>query len=227
MAPSRPGGPRRVFAILTVLAFAAGGCGSATVTPVARPSPSTTLEATPTVVATPEATHASEPTPAATEEVAQSADANTFVSPRYKYAITLPPGSLVVGWHAADRAWDGQAKLETGGPYLDRASTAEGGIHMYGAPSTSLDEWFGVVEGAGIRFHGCTEAQNRREASVGGAPAIAFTQSCNNNIETWARVAIFKDGYGVAMWLHPTPGAEVATRDKALELLEGLEWPLQ
>jgi hypothetical protein len=130
---------------------------------------------------------------------------------------------LLVGWHAADRAWDGRASLETGGPFLDRTAIAEGGIHMFGAPSTSLEEWFGQVEGNGIQHHRCTEAQNRRDASVGDAQAIAFTQECSST-ETWVRVAIFKDGYGVGLWLHPAPGAEVAGRDKALEVLEGLEW---
>jgi len=187
---------------------------SASPVPSAAPEPTPTLEATPMAAATPDAI----------KEAPQSADPNIFVSQVYKYALTLPPGSLLVGWHPAERAWNGQAKLETGGPYLDRAAVAEGGIHLYGAPSRSLDEWFKVVEGAGIRFHRCTEAQNRRDASIGGAQAIAFTQSCSNNIEIWDRVAIFKDGYGVGFWLHPTPGAEIAGRDRALELLEGLEW---
>jgi hypothetical protein len=35
---------------------------------------------------------------------------------------------------------------------------------------------------------------------------------------------IFKDGYGIAMFVNTPPGGEIAGRDKAIELLEGLEW---
>jgi len=224
MAPSRPREPR-VLATLAAIALLLSACGGSV---SSAPAPLPTVEATPDAVSTPGATPSPAPTPQATPELsaaaAPSADPNTFVSPRYGYAITLPPGSLIVGWHAAERAWNGTAALESGGPYLDRAAISEGGIHMFGAPSTSLEEWFGTVEGNGIHFHGCTEAQNRRDASVGDAQAIAFTQNCGNG-EIWDRVAIYKDGYGIGLWLHPTPGAEVAGRDRALELLEGLSWP--
>ena len=207
---------------VTALAVILAGCAAPTASPAVTPS--STLIASPTAVATPNATQSPEPTPDATQAATQRADGNTFVSPRYKYALTLPPGSLVVGWHAAERAWNGQAALESGGPYLDRTAIAEGGIHLFGAPSASLEEWFGTVEGNGIRSHRCTKAQNRRDASIGGAQAIAFTQVCGGGSEIWVRVAIFKDGYGIGLWLHPTPGAEIAGRDRALELLKGLEW---
>jgi hypothetical protein len=212
----------------TAIAIVLAACGASTPSPVATPSPlpSPTPVATPTAtaIASPEATRVPDPTPDATEAAAQSADPNTFVSPVYQYALTLPPGSLLRNWGPAERAWDFRSKLESGGPFLDDAAIKEGGIYLYGAPSASLEEWFGVVEGAGIRFHRCTKAQNRQDATIGDAKAIAFTQSCSNNIERWARVAIFKDGYGVALWLHPTPGAEVAGRDRALEVLKGLQW---
>ena len=224
MAPSGPREPR-ILTILAAIAVILSACGGS-VSSTAPPLP--TVEATPAAVSTPEAAPSPAPTPAATaqasEAAAGSTDPNTFVSPRYQYAITLPPGSLIVGWHAAERAWNGTAALESGGPYLDRASVTDGGIHMFGAPSASLEEWFGTVEGNGIRAHRCTEAQNRRDASIGDAQAIAFSQACENG-EIWDRVAIFKDGYGIGMWLHPDPGAEVAGRDRALELLEGLDFP--
>jgi len=223
MSPIRPGESLRILAVAVMVVLVVA-CGSG---PTLSSAPAATPVVTTAPIATQEPTPSSEPPDkpmtAATASAAASTAANTFVSKRYRYALTLPPGSLLVGWHSADRAWNGTAALDTGGPFLDRTAIADGGIHMFGAPSTSAEEWFGRVEGNGIQYHRCTKAQNRRDASIGDAQAIAFTQACSS-IETWARVAIFKDGYGVGMWLHPTPGAEVAGRDRALELLEGLEW---
>ena len=215
---------RFVAAVAATILVAACGGSSGPVTPVPTPA----FQSTPAVTATParttKPTPSAAPTPEATESAAASAAANTFVSKRYQYAMTLPPGSMLVNWHSADRAWNGQANLDSGGPYLDRTAVAEGGISMYGAPSASLEEWFGQVEGNGVRYHRCTKAQDRRDASIGDAKAIAFVQVCGGGTETWVRVAVFKEGYGVGMWFHPSPGAEIAGRDKALELLKGLEW---
>jgi hypothetical protein len=156
------------------------------------------------------------------ETAAATVAANTWVSERYPYAITYPPGTMQLGWHSAERAWDVTANWDMAGPYPDRNLIAEGGLYVFGAPATSMDEFFTAIEANGTR-HRCTEPANRRDATIGGAAAIGFTQVCDNGT-SFARVVIFKDGYGIAMFVNTPPGGEIAGRDKAIELLEGLEW---
>ena len=109
-----------------------------------------------------------------------------------------------------------------GEPYTDRNLIAEGGLHIFGAPTEGVDEFFDTIKAIG-ESHRCTEAQNRREATIGEATAIGFTQVCDLGTAL-ARVLIVKDGYGIAMFVNTVPGGEVVGRDKAFELLEGLEW---
>ena len=130
----------------------------------------------------------------------------------------------MLAWRPAVRLWDGTAMLDRAGPLTDRTAVAEGGLYLFGAEDEGLETWFARVEGNGTRFHGCTPAQNRVDVTINGVPAIAFTQSCASDTHM-ARVALWRDGYGIGVWLGETrPSALVATRDRAMELLETLEW---
>jgi hypothetical protein len=158
------------------------------------------------------------PTPAA------SSASNTFESTRYRYSLTLPPGTLLLNWHSADRAWDGQAKVDMVGPFTDRASIAEGGLFVIGAEAQSLDQFATRFEENGTRFHGCTAAQDRTDVTIGGVAAIAFTQRCDHGAVGFGRVALFKDGFGLGTWISTLPGKEPAALDHLIELLGTLEW---
>ena len=200
-----------------------GGCGgSATPTamPSASPSPLVTAAATPSEE--PTASLSASPSPSAS--AASRAAADTFVSDRYRYSLALPPGTLLLNWHSADRAWDGQAKVDMAGPFTDRASIAEGGLYVIGAEAQSLDEFATRFEENGTRFHGCTAAQDRTDVTIGGVPAIAFTQRCDHGAVGFGRVALFKDGFGLGTWISTLPGTEAAALDHLIELLGALEW---
>jgi hypothetical protein len=184
------------------------------------PTPATTPAAAsqPTVAETPETSRSASPRPAATPAP------STFESPFYRYAITLPPGSMLLNWRPAQRMWDGISKIDRAGPYTDRTAIAEGGLFLFGAGAESLESWFSRVAGHGSRYHGCTPGENRVDVTVNGVPAIAFTQSCDENTNM-ARVALWKDSYGIGLWLGETSVDKlVAVRDRAVELLSTLEW---
>jgi hypothetical protein len=226
-------GPRArhatVPAILAVLAIALGACGGSSPTQTATtpttqastPTPDTTVEPTPESI--------TQPTPAATDEptetAAASAAADTFESKQYGYALTLPPGAALLRWHQAVRQWDGQFKVDTGpNPYTDRNAVAEGGLLIIGSKAESLGEFFSRFEASGPRFRGCNAARNRLDVTIGGVPAIGFTQVCGEDArDGFGRVALFKDGRGIGASI-ATIGDTVAARDRLIELLEGLEW---
>jgi hypothetical protein len=187
----------------------------APMTPAGSPSSARTARPDPTSRSAAPAT----PRPAATEASA------TFESALYPYAITLPPGIQLLNWKAATRPWDGVTKLERAvNPYADRTTIAEGGLYIFGDDDPSLETWFARVEGNGTKFHGCTVAENRVDVTVGGLPAIAFTQTCLEGTNM-ARVALWNDGFGIGVWLGETSADKlVAVRDRAVEILSTLEW---
>jgi hypothetical protein len=145
------------------------------------------------------------------------------VSHYYNYALTLPPRTALVRWHAATRRWDGATSVQEEGPYIDWSTVAEGGMYIIGSPADSLDEFFTRFEAAGPRFHGCNAAEDRVDAAINGVPVIGFTQVCGSR-EGFARLALFKDGFGIGASIHTMADKTVAARDRLIELLEGLEW---
>lgn len=224
MARIKSGGLTRAV-VIGVVAIALASCGASA--PVGSPASATippgsslprleTPKPSPTPVAQPS------PTATSSETVAPTTAANTFVSTQYPYALTYPPGTVQLGWYSAERAWDSRARWDMGEPYTDRNLIAEGGLHIFGAPTQGPDEFLGVINAIG-KSHRCTEPQNRRDATIGEATAVGFTQVCDLGTAL-ARVLIVKDGYGIAMFVNTPPGGEIAGRDKAFELLEGLEW---
>ena len=213
---------RRIVACLA-LTLAVAGCGQATVAP-STAAPTIAPAASPAVTSSPTPTETPESaTPAPSRPTASAS--LTFESEVYPYAITLPPNAAILAWKAAERPWDGTAKLERAvNPYADRTTVAEGGLYLFGAEDPSLETWFGRVEDNGRKYHGCGTAENRVDVTINAVPAIAFTQTCASGTNM-ARVALWKDGFGIGVWLgETTPDKLVAVRDRAVELLAGLEW---
>jgi hypothetical protein len=221
VAPIRPRGPRRVLAVPVVMALVVGACGGARSSP--EVTASATIEATATSVATAAPTLSPEPTAASPGGAAPtaSADANTFVSPHYDYALTLPPGTVLLAWHAADRPWDGVNSVNEDSLYVDRSSVAEGGLYILGSPADDLDEFFTRFESNGPRAHACDAAKDRVDVAINGVPAIGFTQVCG---EGYGRLVVFKDGFGIGASIHTLADKVVPARDRLIELFAGLEW---
>jgi hypothetical protein len=213
---------------LVFAAFIVGlaGCGSVG-SPSVRPSaPSPTIAAAPTASAAPTpATPSPEPTarPSVGPAATASAASNTFVSANYNYALTLPPRTALVRWHAASRRWDGATSVPEEGPYTDSSTVAEGSLLIIGSPAESLDEFFARFEAAGPRFHGCNAAEDRVDATINGVPAIGFIQVCGPG-EGFGRLALFKDGFGIGASIHTTADKLVPALDRLIELFDGLEW---
>jgi len=221
--------PRRVVARgLVLAAFIVGlaGCGSVGSPSVRPTAPSPTIPAVPTPSAAPTlATPSPEPTapPSVGPAASASAESNTFVSTYYNYALTLPPRTALVRWHAATRRWDGATSVPEEGPYIDWSTVAEGGLLIVGSPADSLDEFFARFEAAGPRYHGCDAAEERVDATINGVPAIAYTQACGTG-EGFGRLALFKDGFGIGASIHTTADKLLPARDRLIELFDGLEW---
>lgn len=211
----------RLSAAMAVLALAGStACVAPAALTSAPPEPARSSSATaePTPADTPQSIPSTSPSPTAAPA------STTFESRFYRYAITLPAGTATRAWHGADRPWDGVAKLDMASPYLDRTGVGEGSLWLFGAEDPGLETWFARVESNGERFHGCTPAENRVDVAINGTPAIAFTQTCELDTHM-ARVALWKDGYGLGVWLGPTQAAKlVKVRDRAIELLAALEW---
>src|SRR4029453_7797780 len=222
--PSRRFLARGLVSATFIVGLAA--CGSAA-SPSVRPSaPSPTIPAAPTAsAATTPATPSPEPTarPSVGPAATAGAAANTFVSHYYNYALTLPPRTALVRWHAATGRWDGVTNVPEEGPYIDWSTVAEGSLLIVGSPADSLDEFYARFEAAGPRFPGCDAAEDRVDAAINGAPAIGFTQVCGSP-EGFARLVLFKDGFGIGASIHTMADRTVAARDRLIELLAGLEW---
>jgi hypothetical protein len=211
-----------VFATFIVGLAACGSAASPSVRP--SPSPSATTSAATSPSPTP-ATPSPEPTapPSVVPAATSSAAANTFVSQYYNYALTLPPRTALVRWHAATRRWDGATTVPEEGPYIDWSTVAEGSLSIVGSPADSLDEFYARFEGAAPRFHGCDAAEDRIDAAINGVPVIGFTQVCGSP-QGFARLALFKDGFGIGASIHTMADKTVAARDRLIELFKGLEW---
>src|SRR5688572_13696987 len=114
MATTKPrGGIRGV--LIGMVSIALVGCGSSAPTgspavAAASPQPTSTPRSTPE----PSPTPAEQASPVAAESTAPSTDPNTFVSTRYPYTLTYPPGTMQLGWYSANRAWDSGARWDLG-----------------------------------------------------------------------------------------------------------------
>jgi hypothetical protein len=126
-------------------------------------------------------------------------------------------------WIPAQRAWDGVRKIEMAGPYLDNRSVDDGALFIFGGPAAGgLDPFFNDIAGHFRRFHGCTQAQGRRDIKIGGLAAVAFTQTCAGQL--FARTVIARDRIGLVAFLSVNFGAEDVALDHLIGWLGGLEW---
>jgi hypothetical protein len=198
----------------------------------------------------PPPTEARSPTPAASATPLRSASSSstmietpgvtTFESTVYPYTLTTRAGTLLVGWHAAERAWDGKQQIDMGGPYTDRAVIASGGLFVIGAPAPDGLEGFQArFERTSVPVRGCSVGI-RIKNSIGeyiglvpsetaipdvlpAVPGVAFTQTCEDDTMV-ARQALVHDGYGIGAWVVSVPGNDDAVLSTLLEQLGGLHW---
>lgn len=148
-------------------------------------------------------------------------------STHYPYALTLPAERLTRPLQSAARPWDGEGRIASDSPYVDRVITSDGVFHIFGIEwdddLASLAQMFADRQ---EQTHGCSaEQEHRREVTVAGTPGVGFGQgSCGAENAVFARLALLHDGFGLIAFTSTSPGQESAAIDELTSVLSGLEW---
>jgi hypothetical protein len=226
------------FAVLLVSGCSAGGSGAAgastaaggSATPAGTPTPTPAPVATAPENQVPVATvadpnpsaAAASPAVASTAPSAQATPA-TFTSPFYAYSLTFP----AAGWspQPAQTQWDGKARVDSNGPFVDRA-TGPGSklFFVYGAP-TDLDlaAWSAKGQGDVNAWHGCPRtAESETDVTIGGSPGRLHAFHCQGLYVLKAFTV--RDGFGWAFNQIGPPKSEAADTTRLTGLLAGVEW---
>ncbi len=217
MPSACPRAPRvRVLLAIVSLAAAAalllGSCAGSSSDPTAAPSPSSSGTLAPEPSSTPTATPAPSPTPAPTPVV--------FDSVAYGYRAAFPAGQLVVPPTEALERWDGQAVINSDGPYTDKFYLPGNRLlFVYGA-ATDLQLADYAIDGQLKKheWHDCPETPERLvDTTFGGEPAIFYSVPCQG-LQLFS-VFTVRDGFGLVI-NQLTPPVDVAADEAAfLDLL--------
>lgn len=186
--------------------------------------PSITPAPTPTPHASANTLPSASPSPAASSTL----PATVFESVVYPYSLTtyrplktqtrFIPETLLGPWHPAERAWDGEERLDLPGPLADQNRIAQGDFFVIGAPAPDgLGPWVDRVARNGEQFHGCTTTRSDKlgiplpdDPPPGQLPigfivvGIALQQKCEQGTAFTGR-AFVCDGFGFAMWVATPP----------------------
>jgi hypothetical protein len=199
-----------------VVAVLLAACGGSTATPglvEATPAPTTAAVATPAPTAAPTAEPTAKPTPEPYE----------FASTAYDYRATLPGVSEA---RQALRAWDGQARIDSTGPYTDTVSLP-GSIlfFVYGAPTDlALDDYAARTQEQMVSWHECpVTPDSATDLTLDGTAGRLHRMTCLGAYVQ--KLMVVRDGQGLVVNMIAPPGTE----DKASKLFEdlvaGMTWP--
>ncbi len=194
-----PGGARRAFgaaatAIMTIALMT--GCASSGTSPSTQTTPKQ-----------PAATQAAKTTAATPKE---------FVSTRYGLALTLPQD-----WSETDAlfAWDGRELQTPGSPFFFNvtAPTSNRTLMAASAPvpkGMKLAEW----QAAMVRAHvsSCSAPSSVRATTLGGEPALTWTESCDGGTVNSTKVAALHGGRGYMIYM-PSAAANDAEDQRIFE----------
>lgn len=217
--------PAVLLAIAVLLAAGCSSAGQGTAGASSAPSGGSTAPAATSVPATtapPPATVAPASTtavpttvPSASASVAPVASASVpppspavLVSPFYAFSLGLP-----VGWRpqGAIQAWDGTSRVNSDGPYVDRALGPGSKLFfVYGAP-TDLDlaAWSAQGQKDVNAWHGCpATAESETDVTIGGLPGRLHAFHCQG-LYVMKAFAV-KDGFGWAFNQIGPPTQEAA-----------------
>lgn len=234
--PGRPAARRArpaillAFAVLLVAGCSTGSSGAAGASsapaegPTAPGSAPTPVTPAPATVA-PAASEAPSAAPADASSAAPSSPAGpaTITSPFYAYSLTFPAS----GWspQPAPTRWDGEARIDSNGPLVDRA-TGPGSklFFVYGAP-TDLDlaAWSAKGQVDVNRWHGCpATAESETDITIGGTPGRLHAFHCNR-LHVMKAFAV-RDGFGWAFNQLSPPGQEPADAAALSAMLAEVEF---
>ena len=214
---------RRGLIAVLALAAALAACGGAATRAPATP-------ATPAAVASP--TPAA-PTPTATPSPTPSASPVAFRSTAYGYATSYPGGWLV---DQAKQAWDGEARIDSNGPYVD-SMILPGSIlfFVYGAP-TDLDlaAYADRVQAQVADWHACPAVPGTGPGSepasylatdlaLDGTPGRLHRMICLGSFVQ--KLMVVRDGKGIVLNMLAPPGSQAEAVQLFRDLVAGITWP--
>ena len=204
--PSRSAlaGPAAAVALAALLA----ACGGTAATPAsvpATPAPATPAPVTP------------EPTPKPTPEP------YSLASDAYDYRVTLPGASLV---RQALRAWDGEARVDSNGPFVDRVSLP-GSIlfFVYGAP-TDLDlaAYAAKSQAQVAEWHDCpTRPASVTDLPLDGTAGKLHQMTCLGVFVQ--KLMVVRDGQGLTVNMLAPPNVVDDASQLFEDLVATMTWP--
>jgi hypothetical protein len=195
-----------------MVAVLLAGCGGTTATPR---SDRTTPAPTPAAVATPAAT--AEPTTKPTPEPYE------FRSNAYDYRVTLPGVSNA---KQALRVWDGQARIDSLGPYTDKVSLPGSVLFfVYGAPTDlALDDYAARTQEQMVAWHECpVKPDSATDLALDGTAGRLHRMTCLGAYVQ--KLMVVRDGQGLVVNMIAPPGTEDEASKRFEELVAGMAWP--
>ena len=139
-----------------------------------------------------------------------------FVSKRYDFAVTLTPD-----WSEVDAslAWDGRGLQAPGSAFFANFADPMTSRTLLAAAATApkgmkLAEW----QAAMVRGHlsGCSEPSSVEATTLGGAPALAWTEECDGGMVNSNKVAALHRGRGYMIYM-PSAAANDAEDRRIFE----------
>ncbi len=217
MPATRSPRPKRRLALAATLlvALLVAACGGSAAGPSDAPTASAAPSTQPTPVATAEATAEPTPTPAPTPVA--------FVSTAYGYAMDVPPTWLP---GQAKQAWDGEAQIDSNGPYVD-SMILPGSIlfFVYGAPTDlDLDAYAAKTQEQMVAWHECpVKPDSATDLALDGTPGRLHRMTCLGLFVQ--KLMVVRDGKGLVVNMLAPPAKTDEARTLFEELVAEISWP--
>jgi hypothetical protein len=165
----------------------------------------------------PSSTQTAPTRPAVTQAATASATTpKEFVSTRYGLAVTLPQD-----WSETDAlfAWDGRELQSPGSPFFANVKSPTGNRTLMAASAPvpkgmKLADW----QAAMVRDHlsSCSEPSSVNATTLGGEPALTWTESCDGGTVNSNKVAALHGGRGYMIYM-PSAAANDAEDRRIFE----------
>ena len=162
-------------------------------------------------------TRAATTRPAGTQaSTTRASTPQVFVSTRYGFAVTLPQD-----WSEVDASfeWDGRGLQAPGSPFFANFTAPTGNRTLMAAAATvpkgmQLADWRAAM----VRGHlpSCSEPSPAEATTLGGEPALAWTEQCDAGTVNSNKVAALHGGRGYMIYM-PSAAANDAEDRRVFE----------
>jgi hypothetical protein len=207
--------PHPAVAATLLVALLVAACGASAAGPTDAPTAPAAPSAQPTPVATAEPT--AEPTPA------PSPTPVPFVSKAYGYALDVSPTWLP---NQAKQAWDGEARIDSTGPYVE-SMTLPGNIlfFFYGAPTDlDLNAYAAKTQEQMVAWHQCpVKPDSATDLALDGTTGRLHRMTCLGLFVQ--KLMVVRDGKGLVVNMLAPPAKADEARTLFEELVAEISWP--